>query len=217
MSDDVKNADAPAGAVSGGAATVPERHPALVTAGGLGAFRAMVGTWRWNGWTAPYFERDVMAEVVTAWRSERSVCATREDMWEVFWDGDVVVARDYASPDQGREFSELRFTPNEEGLYSFGGGYVCWELVDEPWPNREADLTRIAASARLVGLDAVVRARVARISDGPFERAAFDDAYEALERALIAEGIPVGRVSEALYHLAARTDTQVAAALEEGA
>src|SRR6185312_2927913 len=141
----------------------PERHPALVTAGGLGTFRAVVGTWRWNGWSAPYFERAVMAEVVTAWQSERSVCSSREDMWEVFWDGEVVVARDYACPQADAEFSELRFAPDEDGLYCFGGGRICWELVDEPWPNRDADLVRIGASARLAGLDALVRTRAARI------------------------------------------------------
>lgn len=217
MSDDVKESDFPAGTASGGGSAAPERHPALVTAGGLGTFRAVVGTWRWNGWSAPYFERAVMAEVVTAWQSERSACASREDMWEVFWDGEVVVARDYACPQGSEAFTEHRFAPNDEGLYCFGGGYVCWELVDEPWPDREADLARIDASARLARLDALVRTRAERIWDGPFERTAFHDAHAALERALIAEGIPVGRVAEAMHHLAQRTEEQLAAAIEERA
>lgn len=214
MYDDVKDAQTPAPATPGARSAVPERHPALVSAGGLGTFRAMVGTWRWNGWTAPHFERAVMAEVVTAWQSERSVCSSREGMWEVFWDGEVVVARDYVCPQQDAEFSELRFAPGEDGFYCFGGGHICWELVDEPWPDRDADLARILASVRLARLDALVRTRAASIWDGPFERRAFHDAHEALERALIAEGIPVGRVDEALYHLAARTDEQLTAVIE---
>lgn len=173
--------------------------PAHVTLEGIGTYCAEVRLLRWNGAAIPRFTRGVMEQIVRDQHAMHQDYAARgraDEAWDLHWQYTTVVIRDHAYPDPetGAAYEEKRVRTDGEGRYHYGGYYLTWELVEEPWPRRERDLAAARCDERI---------RDARDSAAfsCCEQCAFDAGLR-LQAELIDLGIPISRVGEAIAELA---------------
>lgn len=128
--------------------------PARVTMEDLPDYPCLVSGYRWKAWAVPRFTREVMGRIVEDFHAMHQEWARRghlEAVWDTAWEGASVIVRDYAFPDfdAGTDYGLERIDPDPDGMYDFGGGFLCWEITEEPWDGREAQLTEALASPRI--------------------------------------------------------------------
>jgi hypothetical protein len=158
---------------------------------GSTVYPAQVSSRRWNGWAVPRFERAAMSRIVEDWHRLHAELAEQgmaDCGYDLLWEGDAVLMRDYAYPQPERvlAYHEARIEPDAEGFYCLGSG-LCWQTVDKPWSEREAALARLREDELEQTLGLVISCAGAQGRDA---------AIEALELMLAREGVPVGVLPE---------------------
>jgi hypothetical protein len=174
---------------------------ASVTMEDLPHYPCQVSGYWWKGWAVPRFTREVMGRVVEDFHAMHEHYAARghlEAVWDTAWDGSSVIVHDYAypNPDAGTDYARERIDPDADGMYEFGGGILCWEIAEEPWDGREAQLAealaspRIRALARRLGYEPGTTAQ-----GGPLAQC---EDYAQAQQLLTRLGIPLFHVGAAL-------------------